>query len=117
MATRLNIDEGEAAPIAVDMTGLSAPYDDLTGATITLSAERTTQPIATMPLIAGVLDAAGADGKIHGGFAMVPLTWITGSYFVTIEVDKIGAPDHDRYWPQKQSVTLDVARVAKKPAP
>lgn len=119
MATRLGaIDEGEAAPIALDMSGLAAPWDDLTGGVLTMSAERLSPGSrTTMALVTGELDPAGADGKIHGGKVMVPPSWTPGTYLVTLEVDVPGAADHDEAWPQKQSFEIEIARVAAKPAP
>jgi phage protein U len=107
---KLTMDEGEYATATIDLSGLPAPWDDLTGATITLSAEDKATGTA-MALVPGVLDAAGADGKIHGGYAVIP-AWTRGTYFCTLEVVKAGTG-----WPQKQSFDLDIERVAKKPAP
>jgi hypothetical protein len=108
---KLTMDEGEYATATIDLSGLPAPWDDLTGATITLSAENT-KTGAAMALVAGALDAAGADGKIHGGYAVIPTAWVAGAYFCTLEVTKVGTG-----WPQKQSFDLDIERVAKKPTP
>lgn len=107
MAT-LTMDEGEWATVAVDFTGLEAPWDDLTSATVTLHAERRTPaPVTVMTPVAGALDAAGTDGKVHGAYALVPSSWTAGKYFATITISKAGSG-----WPQKQSLDIEVKAVA-----
>ena len=111
MASSLSMDEGEWAEAAFDATGLEAPWDNLTGGTLTLYAERRSPTAAVMTPVAGSLDAAGTDGKVHGAKAMIPTSWVAGRYFCTLTLTKAG----DGY-PQKESFDLTIREVASAPA-
>jgi hypothetical protein len=107
---KLTMDEGEYAQATIDLTGLEAPWDDITGATLTLYAHDKTTKTPMTP-VTGVLDAPAADGKRHSGYALVPDTWPSSAYFCTLELEKAG----DGY-PQKQSFDLVIEPVALRPA-
>lgn len=112
MAT-LKMDEGEYAPWAVDLSEITVPpWDDISGGGVTLTAERTSPSPAPMTPVAGTLDAADAAGKVHGGGGLVPASWTAGSYTCTVEVTKPGVD-----LPLKDTFTLEIRKVAKKPPP
>lgn len=93
------MDEGEYLRIQADYTGSEAPWDDLSGATVTMTAAVDLDSTPTFTT-AGTLDAAGSDGKIHSFGAVVPEATPVGYYVGTLTVTKAGDgyPQHEPFY-------------------
>jgi hypothetical protein len=90
------MDAGEYARIVADYSEeTSPPWDDLTGASVTLVGKTSLSGSAVFTAT-GTLDAANADGKVKSCGAAVPLTAPAGDYHVTLTITKTGVDG----WPQ-----------------
>lgn len=105
MADRFAMDAGEYARATADYSRETAPpWDDLTGATVTLTAKESYSQTTPSFTATGTLDAAGADGKVKSCGAVIPLTAPAGLYEATLTVTKTGVDG----WPQHHPFTLRI---------
>jgi hypothetical protein len=100
-----SMDAGEYARIVADYSEETAPpWDDLTGASVTLVGKTVLTGSAVFTAT-GTLDAANADGKVKTCGAVIPLTAPSGYYHVTLTISKTGVDG----WPQHHPFTLYIA--------
>jgi hypothetical protein len=105
------MDEGEYLRVQVSYEGSDAPWDDLTGCTVSMTAavDYDAAPIFT---VAGTLDAAGPDGLIHSCGAVVPRETPVGYYVGTLTITKVEDEQVADGYPQPEPFFLVVKAVA-----
>ena len=106
---RYTMDEGEDFPIRFDVVASTAPWNDLSSATVTLGMKVS----ATSTLYTSTdatLDTPGQDGMIHGGYVMASPTAPAGIYRTEVQIE---IPARAR--PIVEQLTINVIPRLAKP--
>ncbi len=112
MAGWITMDQGEYQRIEVvdEFRQGEHPWDDLSGVSVSMRLRnRDTNAAVT---VAGDLDSAGPDGKIHGAGAVVPSDLAAGRYDGELVLEKAGQVGYPQVY---QFMLRVIARPAATP--